>query len=265
MGMRLGIIVSGLGLSLLLGGCGIIDFATTEKERKEDKKLPDYVPVQEYTGQGFRLRNHNDEVDSFAEEHKKEITAAVKQFMRDHYHTDVVVHNFAGAHEYVSVFFESVGELKYYSYVNVPVDLNQEIIFLDNIDSLEGVIEISITSAIYHRIYEEEFKKLDEYLNQAVKDHGLVGIRKEALQHFSARGYATPLYFVSTVGKDMDIIFDSYMDRKGDNIEELIDKIDKDALKDVSAGIGASFFLWKIQTLGQVKMHSTKSCKILDK
>ena len=56
------LLCAGVGLSLLLGGCGTVD-QTEEKEKskevngQETEKILKYVSVEEYTGDGFTFKN----------------------------------------------------------------------------------------------------------------------------------------------------------------------------------------------------------------
>ncbi|UAC48162.1 DUF1672 domain-containing protein [Bacillus aquiflavi] len=129
------ILTFSVGMSLLLGGCFNMDntnHKTNKAKNEQTKETPEekyarehYVPVQEYTGQGYTLRN-GEKTDKIAKAHRDEIDKAVKKFFLDNYKTEVIVHNVVGAVDGASVFVESVGEPHFYTYAIVPIDIDEE-------------------------------------------------------------------------------------------------------------------------------------------
>ena len=72
----------GIVLSLLVGGCGIVQQEvgkSREVNGEENEKVPEFVSVEEYTGEGFTFKNGSEESDRIAEENREDIETAVKQ------------------------------------------------------------------------------------------------------------------------------------------------------------------------------------------
>src|SRR5690625_7505830 len=53
-----------------------------------------YVPIQEYTGEGFTLRDANPKTGEIAEANREEVVTAVEGFFKNKYKTEAKVQNF---------------------------------------------------------------------------------------------------------------------------------------------------------------------------
>ena len=102
------------------------------------------MSVQEYTGEGYALRNGK-ETDKIAEANRDEIEVAVKKFFSEKYKTEVIVHNLVGAVDGVSVFVESVGEPNFQAFAIVPIDVQSKTVKSDSVWSQEGQIENALS------------------------------------------------------------------------------------------------------------------------
>ena len=221
--------------SLVLGGCSILEFGNekqdyelvegengakeiriTEKERERLKKVGEayreenYVPVQEYVGEGFTLEPDNG-TDAIAENHKVEVEQAVKQFFEDNYKTEVKVHNIVGTTDAASVFVESVGEPYFYTLAIIPVDVKNESVDVEGVWSLEEEIEQAIVTGLLAMIYDEEFVKLDDYMERLVKEFPVTGRTVEALQNVGADKYTTPYYSLSSYSAPFKELLELYL------------------------------------------------------
>lgn len=208
--------VAAIGMPLMLGGC----FNMTNKNASKSKtakqgsnvRLEDYVRVQDYTGQGFKLRN-GEETDKIAKAHRKEIDRAVKEFFLKKYKTNVIVHNVAGNVDGATVFVESIGEPHFHTYAIVPIDIKNKQIMTDHVWSQDGQIENDVITGIYGMIYEKEFAKLDQYLELFTQKHPVVGKRIEAVNNVRAGGFSTPFYYLnSPLDHACDVLFSMYIE-----------------------------------------------------
>jgi hypothetical protein len=214
-----GLAVLTLCTSLILGGCSILNSAEeeeqdfelvdgkngakeiriSEKEKERLKKVGEayreenYVPVQEYIGEGFTLEPDNG-TDAIAESHKDEVEQAVKKFFKDNYKTDIKVHNIVGTTDAASVFVESVGEPHFYTLAIIPVDVMNETVETDGVWSLEDEIEQAIVTGLLAMIYDDKLSILDKYLKEIVTEYPVTGQRLEALENIGADKYATMYY-----------------------------------------------------------------------
>lgn len=187
-----------------------------------------YVPVQEYTGEGFTLRDAHPETGEIAEEHREEVVTAVEDFFLNEYKTEVQVHNIVSAVDGVSVFVESVGEPHFYSFAIVPVDIKNKEVQTDQVWSQEGQVEGAISSGLFAMAFEEEFGKLDSFLEGIAEEFPVVGERVEMIQNTQGTGYETPYYFITT---GFRTILDMYLDNPSITKEELrafLDEEDND-------------------------------------
>ncbi|MED4453378.1 DUF1672 family protein [Metabacillus fastidiosus] len=181
-----------------------------ESKPKGQTKEDYYISVQEYTGQGYKLPN-GEKTDKIAKEHRKEIDKAVKKFFQEKYKTEVIVHNTVGAVDGATVFVESVGEPHFYTFAVIPIDLNEEEVLTDRVWSQEGEVENAIMAGVYGMIYEEEFKKLDQYLDTFVKEHPVTGIRQEALEKVAGGKFSTPYYYVNAIEYEFEALLKEYL------------------------------------------------------
>src|SRR5690625_1542475 len=153
---------------LVLGGCLNMDNSGDETQGKNDNtkdngndkqndyEQENYVPIQEYTGEGFTLRDANPKTGEIAEENREEVVTAVEDFFESKYKTEVNVHNIVSAVDGVSVFVESVGEPHFYSFAIVPIDLENKEVKTDQVWSQEGQIENAVQGGLYAMAFENE-------------------------------------------------------------------------------------------------------------
>ncbi|MGG4166988.1 DUF1672 family protein [Rossellomorea vietnamensis] len=204
-----------IGLSLLLGACTNANSA--QKEVKDQ-----YARVQDYTGEGYRLMN-GAKNDKIAEANREEVEKAVKAFFMKNYETGVKIYNLVGNKDGVTVFVESTGPVHFYTYAIVPFHQGTDSISVGVVRTQEGEVERGIREGLYRLIFEEEFKKLDLYLESVVSEEKVVGRTVESLQNVGGSGYMTPYYFMSSLNSDEAIkpVYELYMKDHQTSIETL--------------------------------------------
>ncbi|MYL62239.1 DUF1672 family protein [Bacillus hwajinpoensis] len=217
--------------ALLLGGCSSLtnsnDETGKEKEQKADKKTEEemiedkyFVSVQDYTGEEYTLDN-GDETDKIAEENRDEVEKAIKKYFKDEYKTEVKVHNITGAAGGASVSVESIGQPHFYSYAIIPIDKKTREIDTSGVWSQEGQVETAIISGLYAWINEDKFNKLDQYIEEKVKEYPIVGINEEANQNGVGNYHTTPYYKVVIYGGVVEEkLLQAYMDNPDRSKEE---------------------------------------------
>ncbi|KPL59210.1 DUF1672 family protein [Rossellomorea vietnamensis] len=217
-------IIYGIGLSILLGGCMNMDNEIKNVDSKEatGPYKDTFVRVQDYTGEGYVLRNGED-ADKIAEEKSDEVQKAVKDFFMEKYKIDVIVHNIVGNVDGATVFVESTGPVHFYTTAIVPISLSEEKVKADEVVSLEGEVESAIRGGLYHLIFEKEFAELDQYLDTFVKEHKVVGRTIEAVENVGGTGYMTPYYFITSSSSDKAIkpVYDSFLENPDTPVSEL--------------------------------------------
>ena len=204
-----------MSVSLLLGGClnmgNILDEEKAGEARKEAYEKENYVRIQDYTGEGYTLRNTRKETGQIAEANREELEEAVEAFFLEDYKTKVVVHNIVSAVEGVSVFVESVGEPHFYTFAIVPIDVKNKKVEIDRVWSQEGQVENAIQSGLYAMAFEQEFSKLDEYFDGLARKFPIAGSPVAAIEKVGADGFATPYYYMSTVGETFTNVLELYL------------------------------------------------------
>ena len=205
-----------VGFLLLLGGCDGMEVTNDGEPKNSDEKNvyeeENLVRIQDYRGEGFELRGSQKETGEIAEENRAEIEKAVQTFFKENYKTDVTIHNIVSAADGVSVFVESVGEPHFYTFAIVPVDVKNKEVKVDSVWSQDGQVENAIQSGLYAMAFDQKFQKLDEYFNKLVQDYTVVGRPMEVIENVRADGFATPYYYMSTVGDTFETILDMYLE-----------------------------------------------------
>ena len=203
-----------LCLPLLLGGCLGTNQEKQSVSKDEDARPEDqYESVLTYTGEGYNLPG-GEKNEEIANEQKSEVVQAVKDFVKKEYSTDVEVHNMVGNQDGVTVFFESVGSLHFYSSAIVPIDTKNNKILKKNVWTLEGEVERSIKSALYAYMWEDDFKALDDQITEILDDHpSITGRTLASLQNVGGSGYMSPYYFVQASSTDEAIqpLYEQYL------------------------------------------------------
>ncbi|WP_079529592.1 DUF1672 family protein [Halobacillus hunanensis] len=204
-----------IGISLLIGGCGVSesgnnqngDSNSAEGKQSEDR----FASVQDYVGQGYTLDN-GEKTDKIAENHREQIDKAVKQFFLEKYKTEVKVHNTVGAVDGATVFVESVGKPHFYTFAIVPIDLNTREVLTDQIWTREGQVEGAIQSGLYAMIFEDKMQNLDNYLQEFTSTHPVIGVREENNENVGGGGYMTPYYYITIFGEAFDSLYKMYLE-----------------------------------------------------
>lgn len=212
-------------------------------EKMNAYELEHYVPIQEYTGEEFTLRQANLKIGSIAAANKQAVITAVQSFFLNTYNTEVNVHNIVSAIDGVSVFVESVGEPHFYSYAIVPIDLEHEEVLIDRVWSQEGQVEGAIQGGLYAMAYEEEFATLDAYLEELTTKYPVTGTPAKVTERVKGNGYTTPYYFVSTFADIFDELLDVYWARPDQTKGEFRRFLDAHPLAPEGVSFGIEFYM----------------------
>ncbi|WP_338655039.1 DUF1672 family protein [Sporosarcina psychrophila] len=199
---------------------------STENKRNA-YEIENFVRVQDYTGEGYKLRDSRPETGKLAEEHRGEIEEAVQKYFLSTYKTEVIVHNIIGAVDGATIFVESVGEPHFYTYAIIPIDVDSETVETDEVWSEEGQVENAIQGALYAMIYEQEFATLDEYLESILQKYPVVGVPIEAIEKVGGSGFSSSVYRTSKLGNEFQGIYDMYLENPEISKEEIKKNLSK--------------------------------------
>ncbi|QUW23684.1 DUF1672 family protein [Sporosarcina sp. Marseille-Q4063] len=195
-----------VGISFLLVGCN-----TRDLDSGNAYETKNFVRIQEYGGVGYTLRGSRKETGEIAEENRAQVEQAVQNFFMKNYKTDVIIHNFVSAADGVSVFVESVGEPHFYTFAIVPVDVKNKEINIDSVWSQEGQVENAIKGGLYAMAFDEEFTKLNQYLENLTLEYPVVGTPIKAIENVMGTGFSTPYYFITPFGDVFKELFETYI------------------------------------------------------
>jgi len=192
-------------------------------DEKKQAEASAYMPVQDYTGQGYSFDN-GEETGEFAKQHRNEIIEKVKQYFNQKYHLDITVHQIYGATDAAVVFAESKKEPKFHTSVIVGIDLENKKI--GDVGAYEGSVEGAITTGLYVMAYEKEFQKLDDFCTAITKEYPVIGRTKEAVDNTVDSGYATPYYYLNTTHLEFLKSYKSFLNNpkiNGQSLKKLIE------------------------------------------
>ncbi|RBP94488.1 uncharacterized protein DUF1672 [Cytobacillus firmus] len=226
-----------IGVSIFLGGCSSL-FRDSEEEHI--KKV--YIRVQDYTGEEYR-QPFGKKTDKIAEANRDVIEEATIKYFQETYKTDVKVHNMVGVLKGVKVFVESIGEPHFYTYAYVQIQDNEVLTHL--IGAEDYKIQSAIQGGLYHMIFEEEFRKLDDYLESLAEERRVTGITKEALQNAGGLGFMTPYYFINMLSTEAAIkpVYDLYLRDPDASKKELRNAFDKNLFDAENLFINIQLFM----------------------
>ncbi|WP_444506576.1 DUF1672 family protein [Cytobacillus kochii] len=228
-----------LGIIIMLGGCS--NPTDTSETNASDDAL---VSVAEYNGEGYALP-YGKETDQIAEDHREQIEKAAVALFQENYQTEVVVHNVVGALDAATVFVESVGEPHFYTYAVVPIDEKEKKVMTEHISADAFQVENAMKGGLYHMIFSNEFKKLDDYYESLVAEGKVVGKTEAALENVGGHGFMTPYYFISTDPDDAAIkpVYDLYLQNPDSNIETLRDAYEESLFDKENFQINIQLFM----------------------
>ncbi|WP_409290782.1 DUF1672 family protein [Peribacillus sp. SCS-37] len=187
--------------------------------KKAPDKSPEYVSVQEYTGEGYTLEG-GQENGKIAQDHKGIIAEKVESYFKKKYKSTVTVRHMAGNKEGATVFVESKDGPSFSTYAIVPIDQEGSVKY-DKIHTQEGQAEQAIQTGLYQMAAEKSFYRLDMYLNDFISKNGLTGKNPEAASKLGSTGYNTPYYYVDTAGSSLQPLYDAYLKNPSITREEL--------------------------------------------
>ncbi|KMK94808.1 DUF1672 family protein [Rossellomorea marisflavi] len=243
--------VCGISISLLLGGCFGVDSGKKSEAKKTDTKQGEldrpedvYESVLTYTGEGMYLPN-GEKNEKIAKAKEDEVIAATENYIKENYHVDVKVNNMVGNKDGVTVFFESLGRLHFYSTAIVPIDSSTGKVAQDKVFTLSKEVEDSIRAALYAYIMEEEFHELDLMLKELKEDNDIVGRTEEAVANSGGLGYETPYYFIQSVDLDEAInpVYELFMKDPNASQSELKEAYLPDKFKPENLTFSIQFYM----------------------
>ncbi|GAB3806950.1 hypothetical protein GCM10028868_36410 [Virgibacillus kimchii] len=216
----------------------------TENEfLQDDYEQENFVSIQDYTGEGYTLRDSREETGQIAEENRETVVEAVEGYFIDNYAVEVKVNNIVSAADGVSVFVESIDEPFFYSYAVVPIDIENENVEVDNVWSEDGHVENGIKGGLYVMAFEEEFSNLDAYVENITKESPLVGRTIDSIANVSGSGYETPYYSITAFGEVFDELYNRYRENPNITKEELAEFFNENNFKPRYLSVTVEFFM----------------------
>lgn len=109
----------------------------------------------------------------------------------------------------------------------------------------EFQVENAIKGGLYHMIFNEEFKKLDNYLESVAAYGQVTGKTEEALQNAGGQGFMAPYYFISMTDEELAItpVYDLYINNPDESVENLRKAYDETQFNPENFFINIQYFM----------------------
>ncbi len=245
------ILVCGVSFAMLMSGClGVTDKQKSVSKKKDGgQHTPDrpddiYESVLTYTGDGYDLPG-GEKTEEIAKEHKAEVVKATKDYIKKTYKTDIEVHNMVGNKDGVTVFFESKGNLHFYSTAIVPINVKEGKVISSGVWTLEGEVEGAICAALYTLVKEEEFNELDQLLQTFPSQYPIAGRTMQSIENVRGKGHINPYYFIQATHLDEAIqpVYNLYLDDPNTSIKKLREAYQSDKFDPTFFTVSIHFFM----------------------
>lgn len=184
-----------------------------KQEGRNAYEQENYLPIDEYDGEGFQLRKAKAEYAEIAKEQGKIVEQTVQDYFLEEYHSKVEIKNIVAAVDGVSVYLSAIEEPYFNSFAILPIDLKNEEIKTERIRTEEGQVENGIEGGLYAMAFPDEFEKLDSFLKNFQAKHPILGTPIELVEKVKGNGYSNQYYFLALFDDVFDKLFDSYIDQ----------------------------------------------------
>src|SRR5690625_1483290 len=148
----------------------------------------------------------------------------------------------------VTVFVESVGEPHFNTFAIVPIDLQNEEIRTDSVWSRDGQVEYAIKGGLYAMAFEEEFAKLDDYLEGVAEEYPVIGTPLDVVRNVQGYGHSTSYYFISGAGDTFKKLYEEYEKNPEITKQELEDVFKANPIESRYLNVRIDFFMQERDT-----------------
>ncbi|WP_323703679.1 DUF1672 family protein [Mammaliicoccus sp. Dog046] len=199
------IISSLVATSLILGGCSDMpenkstnDNQQKTKNTKEEKAIPEKMPVQEYKGQGFQP-HAEDEAIKFAKKHRKEFEKLGEQFFKDNFSLNVKATNVVAVDDGVEVYVHCNDNGIVF---NASIPFTKDSLgvpgsFRSNDTSSEMEILVGkVLSGFEYRAQKEKYDNLTQFYKDNREKYNYTGMTKEAINSTQNVGYRNEYFYI---------------------------------------------------------------------
>ena len=196
------IISSMVATSLLLGGCSDMtdNHSTNESQnQKETKSIPEKMPAQEYTGQGFQPDATNEAI-KFAKKHRKEFEKVGEQFFKDNFSLNVKATNVVGSGDGVEVFVHCKdNDIVFNSSIVLDKESINQTGSMRSTDT-SGDMEMAVgnvLSGFEYRGQKEKYDNLTQFYKDNEQKYNYTGFTKKAINNTQNGGYQNEYYYLA--------------------------------------------------------------------
>lgn len=186
-----------------------------------------YVPVQDYTGKEFIVGEKYDWKYMTEESYAKEEEAAIKWF-KTNYDLDIKVNY---------MYFTKRGVISSVEWLednNLKMGYTNQKKFFGGSKQSGMYLNRAILSYLIHRIYEEEFIKLEKFLSNFSEKYHLLGVSEEYLSNQGEFGYYySKYYYMHVDSQRYENTIQAFIDNPVISKEELKKVFEEDQRNDI--------------------------------
>ncbi|WP_213422637.1 DUF1672 family protein [Bhargavaea massiliensis] len=225
------------------GGEQDVTSSNTNNDKQNAYEKENFVRVQDYTGEGYELRNANQEIEKAARAASEQIENAVSALFMKKYKTEITVTNIVGAGDAATVYVESVADPHFYTYAIVPYDSSTGTMRTDDVWTQEGQVEVALYGWLYAKAYPEQFTKLNQSLEGFVNSNPVTGLTAEAVAKVKGSGFSNVYYLVSPFGPAFEDALQLYLKNPQVSGEQIRQELEETGYDDKHVSFGITLYM----------------------
>ena len=202
-----------IALCIIIGGCH------TRENNTDINEKGDYIPVQDYVGQGYPATEKQEAWD-YIEEHREDLEEYAVEWFKKTYNLDVKVNYIHPKKGAAIATVESLLDSKLRIKIVMGLDKKNERVSGVNTSAMDA--ENNIMSYIVYKIYQEEFDRMGQFLKELAEEESLYGLRDECLSNIASyASFHSNYYYISTAYIDYPKTYEMFLNNPAISVNEL--------------------------------------------
>lgn len=103
--------------------------------------------------------------------------------------------------------------------------------------------------------FEEEFSKLNQYLEDLTKEFPIVGTPMKAIENVMGTGFTTPYYFITPFGDVFKELSEMYLDNPEQTKNDLSKFFEQNSIEPKNVAVGIEFYMKDANTEPDKEIH----------
>ncbi|MDE6195594.1 MAG: DUF1672 domain-containing protein, partial [Erysipelotrichaceae bacterium] len=178
-----------------------------------------YIPVQDYVGQGYPATEKQEAWD-YIEEHREDLEEYAIEWFKKTYNLDVKVNYIHPKKGAAIATVESLLDSKLRMKIIMGLDKKNERVNGVNYTAMQ--VENNIMSYIVYKIYQEEFDRMEQLLKELAEEESLYGLRDECLSNIASyASFHSNYYYISAAYIDYRKTYEMFLNNPSIAVDDL--------------------------------------------